>query len=100
MKSEVRSWDAAVADEDDTAVKGRRPLDETARRRLRVEAAALQGRTCVQVLWDMRRFFDSLRPAALKDAAVAAGFPLDHLALGMALHRAPRVLRIGGHYGN
>ncbi len=100
IKNDVRKWDEEVADDRDTALRGRRPADETARRHLGVEAATILGRFAIMVLWDMRAFFDSLETDKLAAAATAAGFPLDHLALGLAMHRAPRVLRVHGCYGD
>jgi hypothetical protein len=43
--------------------------------------------------------FDSLDADTLAQAAISAGFPLDLLALGLSLHRAPRRLRVEGCYG-
>ncbi len=100
VKGDVRSWDEMIADERDTALRGRRPADETARRHLGVEVSTVLGRFAVMILWDMRAFFDSLETEKLADAARAAGFPLDQLALGLAMHRAPRVLRVHGCYGD
>ncbi len=100
VKGDVRRWDETIADERDTALRGRRPADETARRHLGVEVSTVLGRIAVMILWDMRAFFDSLETEKLADAARAAGFPLDQLALGLTMHRAPRVLRVHGCYGD
>ncbi len=99
-KEEVRQWDLAAGSDDDTALAGRRPLDETARRVMRTEVAGLTGRQAVLLLWDMANFFDTLDPSVLADAAVGAGFPLDQLALGLILHRGPRFLRVDGCDGD
>ncbi len=100
VKDEVRAWDEQVANPHDTALKGRRPADETARRHLRVEVATLLGKFSALVLWDMKAFFDSLDASRLVEAAEDADFPLDQLALGLILHRAPRMLRVQGCYGD
>ncbi len=100
IKDEVRAWDEEVANPHDTALKGRRPADETARRHLRVEVAALLGKHSVLVLWDMKAFFDSLDASRLVEAAEDAHFPMDQLALGLIMHRAPRMLRVQGCHGS
>ncbi len=100
LKGDVRSWDTRVADEHDTALRGRRPADETARRHLWVEAANILGKHAVLVLWDMKAFFDSLDASKLVEAAKLADFPTDQLALGLILHRAPRVLKVQGCFGD
>ncbi len=100
IKEEVRGWDRQAGSEDDTALKGKRPLDETARRRIRVEAAALRGKWSVTILWDFKKFFDYINPEILTKSAVDAMFPMDQLALGLMMHRAPRTLRVAGHYGD
>ncbi len=96
LKEEVRDWDRAVGSTDDSALAGRRPLDETARRVLRTEVAGLTGKHVIMLLWDMAKFYDTLDPSVLAELAMTAGFPLDQLALGLSLHRAPRLLRIDG----
>ncbi len=53
MRDEVRQWDADIGSEGDTALGGRRPMDETARRHLRLELAGLCGEHAVILLWDM-----------------------------------------------
>ncbi len=100
VKGEVRAWDEKVANPHDTALKGRRPADETARRHMRVEVATLLGKHSVLILWDMKAFFDSLDASILVEAAEDALFPMDQLALGLMMHRAPRMLRVQGSHGS
>ncbi len=95
-KGEVREWDEAVGDGNDTALNGRRPLDETAGRHLRLELASLQGRHAITLLWDMEKFFDSLDARILVNSVVDADFSADQHAMWLMMHRAPRVLRVQG----
>jgi hypothetical protein len=99
IKGPVRQWDCDVGHHGDSALRGKRPADETARRMVRVEVAALTGRHVGLVLWDMAKFFDSLDTAVLVDSAERLGFPMDQLALGLILHKAPRALRARGCCG-
>ncbi len=99
IKSEVRNWDERVGDANDTSLLGRRPADETARRLMRVEVASLRGRHAVLVMWDMQTFVDSLDARTRVQAAQEDAFPLDQRTLGLMVHRAPRVLRVRGCYG-
>ena len=92
LKGEVRGWDADVGMEGDSALPGSSPHDAAARRRLLVEAHALVGDAVALVLWDIRKFFDSLDVEVLICRAEAAGFPLDQLVLGLQVHRAPSYL--------
>jgi hypothetical protein len=47
-----------------------------------------------------RSFFDSLDTRVLVESAERLGFPMDQLALGLTLHKAPRVLRARGCCGD
>jgi hypothetical protein len=99
IKDPVRRWDDEVGHEGDSAMRGKKPADETARRLMRVEVAALLGRHVAMVLWDMAKFFDSMDTQVLIESAERLDFPRDQLALGLMLHKAPRVVRARGCCG-
>ena len=54
------------------------------------------GLTYGAILWDFIKFFDTLDPAHLVQEAVALGFPVADLCLGLRMHLAPRRLMILG----
>ena len=56
------------------------------------EAARIQGKTIVQVLWDLDAFFDTLQLSTVSVAASQSSFPSAPLALAFQAHTAPRVL--------
>ena len=99
LKSDVRDWDASVGLEGDSALPGHSPLDEAVWRQLLMEQATLRGKFVVQLLWDVSKFFDSLDVPLLVERVVELQFPLDQLVLAMQAHRAPRVLRALGSFG-
>jgi plasmid stability protein len=49
LKGEVRAWDSRIGDVNDTALAGRRPMDETARRHMKAEVATLLDKHVVTV---------------------------------------------------
>ena len=72
---EVREWDLKTGTANDSAIKGRRPKIETAKRAAIVKYKSIFGYTVILVLWDIMKFFDSLDLPALIERAKATGFP-------------------------
>jgi hypothetical protein len=68
-------------------------------RALLAELEASEGRQTVTILWDLKKFFDSINIQILVDEAEKTGFPLKQLALSLAVHLAPRRLRLGRAVG-
>ena len=93
IKTEVRKWDAEIASETDSAVAGKMPQTETAKRALFTEVKAKNGDTVFVVLWDVKKYFDSVQIPALIERASALNFPAVPLTLGLQMHRAPRLIR-------
>ena len=46
-------------------------------------------------LWDLKKFYDSIRTAVLVPRLVDLGYPEEVLVLGLLAHKAPRVLQVG-----
>ena len=88
LGEEIRQWDTEVAGAGDTALKGKSPLLETALRHLKVEAYNQLGYSSAIILWDVRKYFDSLKVPTLLERAVDSGFPQEQLVLSMIVHRA------------
>lgn len=63
------------------------------------ESAALMGLAAGTVLWDMEKFYDSVRVSALCHEALKLKFPALLLALGLQVHLAPRTCKAEGHCG-
>ena len=54
------------------------------------------GDACIEVLWDMRKFYDTIRLEPLADQLTVHGYPPFFMAMGMTMHRSPRVHKVGG----
>ena len=52
--------------------------------------------TTYSLLWDIRKFFDSMYLPTLIKEAHETNFPLDRLTLSLIVHAAPRRLRFRG----
>ena len=92
----ARTWDSEVGSEFDSALTGKSPLMETIKRMILVEDAELRGHTAVLTMWDIEKFFDTIDLEVLFSQADKMAFPQIVLALGINLHRAPRVQRVLG----
>ena len=58
------------------------------------ETALVSGRACATIMWDIEKFFDSISPAEVLQQGQSLGYPSHSLALGLAMHMAPRVLML------
>ncbi len=92
---DIGDWDAAKAGFFDTAVAGNSALRAHLLRSLEVELATVEGQFTAHVLWDMEKFFDSIKIGVLIPRLDALGYPSAVATLGLVAHRAPRVLRTG-----
>ncbi len=92
----LRKWDSGVALADDTAVAGQDLQVQSMRRQLLVEAAVANGRHAITILWDVKKFFDSIYPDMVINAAEDLAFPADILGMAMIMHRAPRTIVCDG----
>ena len=53
----------------------------------------------VTLLWDLKKFFDSINIPKLVEEADETGFPIRQLALSLAVHLAPNRLQLGKAIG-
>jgi hypothetical protein len=80
----------------DSAGPGKAAEATALKRQLLVEAAATQGHTVVQLLWDVEAFFDSMDIEKLVTFAQRWGMPPHASILELQQHLAPRALQIDG----
>ena len=66
------------------------------RRQLIAETATAQGKTVIQLLWDIAAFFDSIDITELIKHAKKWSMPYEPTILALQQHLAPRALQIGG----
>ena len=91
----IRQWDAKSAGHWDSAIKGSTALQAQLARALDVELAKAEGKHSVHMLWDMRKFFDSVRIQKLIPHLERLGYPPSIMVLGFIMHKAPRILKVG-----
>ena len=65
-----------------------------------IELAHSDGQFVIHFLWDMRKFYDSIKAHLLIPQLVARGYPLEILVLGTLTHKSPRCLQVGNSYSN
>ena len=92
----VSEWESRRAGFWDSAVKGSTPLRAALIRELYNEVASYLGVTVTQILWDMEKFYDLLRPDIMAKLALKLEYPVLPLYLGLLVHRAARVLSLKG----
>ncbi len=95
---EIRDWDVKVAAPCDSALRGSSSLRAPLGSPLGVELAQSQGKCVLHFLWDLRKFYDSVRLEVLHERLESLGYNLHLLYLGFLAHKAPRVLKVGHCY--
>ena len=65
-----------------------------------IELAHSEGQYVIDFLWDMRKFYDSIKAHLLIPQLVARGYPLEILVLGSLTHKSPRCLQVGSGYSD
>ena len=98
QKNIVREWDKKVGSRYDSAMQGSSPKIAAAIRALEMEQKTIRGEYVIQIMWDVAKYFDSLDIKTLIERAVRYEFPLEPLVMGLQVHRAPRVLKVGNTY--
>ena len=96
MNEELRDWDQQIVADfgfDDTAAPNRRSRVAVGKRQALAETASLLNKPCVQVLYDIAKFFDTINLDLLLPWAEQHGFPVDLLVILSMMHLAPRSLR-------
>ena len=83
----------------DFAATGSSAITAAEQRALEAELARNEGKQVMMVLWDLKKFFDSINIEVLFKEAVALNFPFKQLILSMLVHQAPRMLKLGSAVG-
>ena len=65
-----------------------------------IELAHSEGQFVIRFLWDMRKFYDSIKAHLLIPQLVASCYPLQILVLGSLTHKSPRCLQVGNGYSD
>ena len=86
----VVSWETESLAPWDMSRKGVSALDVAYHRVVMAEACHATDMAFAAVLWDFEKFFDTLDTGWLIQEAVALGFPLVDLQLGLHMHLAPQ----------
>jgi len=92
----VKAWEAKTAAPWDYAKPGSSAMSAALSRALADEIAQAHGQHACAVLWDFEKLFDSIYPALLVRRALALGYPLVDLVLGLRVHLSPRCLQVAG----
>jgi len=76
----------------DSALQGSSCLRVALARAMQGEAAKILGASFSQLLWDIRKFYDSIRPWMLAELSRQLGYPAVLLYLGLLVHEAARII--------
>ena len=80
----------------DCASAGRSALTPAALRAWANELAVASGTCCTSVLWDIDKFFDSIRAEDVLAAGLEQGYPAADLVLEPSMHLAQRCVQLSG----
>ena len=92
----VKGWEQQHTASWDTAKEGMSALWPALVRGLRAEVASGTGEAFGASLWDLHKFFDLVDPVTLVKKAMALGFPLHILVMGVQMQVAPQSLAACG----
>ena len=96
----IKEWDAGASVFWDSALKGSSSLRAHLARALDLEIGITEDKCAMLFLWDMAKFYDSIRISILADKLIELGYPPAVLVTGLVLHKAPRFLVAGGCVGD
>ena len=91
----ITEWDLQTAEHWDSALQGNSALRAHVARALDMELANFEDLFVLHFLWDMRKFYDSIRTHILVKKLEERGYPPHVMILGLIAHKAPRVLSVG-----
>ena len=100
VSAHISQWDVNFAGKWDSALKGNSALRAHVARAMGIEHALSEGHYVIHFLWDVRKFYDSIKAHLLIPQLVARGYPLEILVLGTLTHKSPRCLQVGNSYSN
>ena len=86
---EVAEYESRNAFHGESATAGASAVRAAEDRALLAELEAREGQQTVTLLWDLKKFFDSINIPKLVEEAEETGFPIKQLALSLAVHLAP-----------
>ena len=95
-----QQWDVKFAGKRDFSLKGNSALRAHVARAAGIELAHSEGQYVLHFLWDMRKFFDSIKAHLLIPQLVVRGYPIEILALGTLTHKSPRCLQVGSGFND
>ena len=100
VPAHISQWDVKFAGKWDPALKGNSALRANVGKAVGIELAHIGGQSVIHVLWDMRKFYDSIKAHLLIPQLVARDYPLEILVLGPLTHRSQRCLQVGNGYSD
>ena len=94
VSAHISQWDVNFAGKWDYALRAH------VARAMGIALAHSERQYVIHFLWDMRKFYDSIKAHVLIPQLVARGYPLEMLVLGTLTHKSPRCLQVGNSYSN
>ena len=79
VSAHISQWDVKFAGKWDSALKGNSALRAHVARAAGIELAHNRGHYVIHLLWDMRKFYDSIKTHLLSPQLVARCYPLEIL---------------------
>ena len=96
---QIREWDLAKGHFWDSALAGNSSLRAALIRALKVENGVARGAHIGHLLWDQRKFYDSVKLPILAKELSKRDSPRELMVIGYFVHAAPRMLKVGTSYG-
>ena len=83
VSAHISQWDVKFAGKWDSALKGNSALRPHVARAAGIDLAHREGQHVIHFLWDIRKFYDSIKTHLLIPQLVARGYPLEILVFGL-----------------
>ena len=100
ISARISQWDVKFAGKWTSTLKGNSALRAHIARAVGIELAHSEGQYVIHFLWDLRKFYDSIKAHLLIPQLVARGYPLEILVLGSLTHKSPRCIQVGNGYSD
>ena len=102
VSAHISQWDGQFAGKWDSAVKGNSALRAHVASEAGIELAHSEGQYVIHFLWNMRKFYDSIKAHLLIPQLVAWGLPARDFGLGFVdtqlTEMSPSRQRLQGHH--
>ena len=82
VSKHISQWDVKFAGKWDSALRGNSALRTHVARAAGIKLPTAKVQYVIHFLWDMRKFYDSMKAHLLFPKLVAMGYPLEILVLG------------------